>query len=133
MQDPRWFPDPLAFRFVEAAIAEMNRCGQTGDAPNDAAEVALLHLVDYLDSGDSRLACARRVSHLMTEDRKELTIAGVTILEYRQFQEIRQITEVISTAQSAYNGERPHSFAPPEATLISYATGPDPVHPHEGR
>ena len=125
-QDPRWFPDHLAFRFIEAAIAELASRGETGDTPNDAAEVALLQLVDYLDSGDSRLACARRVSHLMTADRKELTIAGVTVLEYRQFQETRRIAEVIPTAQSAYNGERPHSFAPPEATLVSYATGPDP-------
>jgi hypothetical protein len=33
---------------------------------------------------------------------------------------------VIPTAHSAYNGERPRSFARPEATLVSYATGPDP-------
>ena len=62
----------------------------------------------------------------MTADRKELTIAGVTILEYRQFQETRQIAEVIPTAHSAYNGERPRSFARSEATLVSYAAGPDP-------
>jgi Apea-like HEPN len=125
-QDPHWFPDHLAFRFIEAAIAELTSRGETADTPNDAAEIALLNLVDYLDSGESRLACARRVSHLMTADRKELTIAEVTILEYRQFQETRQIAEVIPTAQSAYNGERPHSFAPPEATLVSYTAGPDP-------
>jgi len=125
-QDPRWFPDNLAFQFVEAAIAELTRRGETGDTPSDAVEVTLLHLVDYLDSDDSRLACARRVSHLMTADRKELTIAGVTILEYRQFQETRQIAEVIPTAHSAYNAERPRSFARPEATVVSYATGPDP-------
>jgi len=125
-QERRWYPDHLAFQFIEAAIAEVTCRGETGDTPNDAVEVALLHLVDYLDSGGSRLACARRVSHLMTADRKELTIVGVTILEYRQFQETRQITEVIPTAHSAYNGERPQSFAPPEATLVSYATGPDP-------
>lgn len=122
----RWFPDNLAFDFVEAAIAELTRRGETGDTPNDAVEVALLHLIDYLDAKDSRLACARRVSHLMTADRKGLTIAGVTILEHRQFQETRQIAEVIPTADSAYNGERPRSFARPEATLVSYATGPDP-------
>ncbi|HUZ54403.1 MAG TPA: hypothetical protein VMU94_17995 [Streptosporangiaceae bacterium] len=123
---PRWYPDTLAFQFIDATIAELTRCGETGDTPNDAVEVTLLHLVDYLDSEDSRLACARRVSHLMTTDRKELTIAGVTILAYQQFQETRQIAEVIPTARSAYNGERPRSFAPPEATLVSYATGPDP-------
>jgi len=75
-QDPRWFPDNLAFQFVEAAIAELTRRGETGDTPSDAVEVTLLHLVDYLDSDDSRPACARRVSHLMTADRKELMIAG---------------------------------------------------------
>src|SRR5262249_731318 len=80
----------------------------------------------YLDSENSRLACARRVSHLMTADRNELTIAGVTILAHQQFQEARQIAEVMPTVRSAYNGERPRSFAPPEATLGSYATGPDP-------
>jgi hypothetical protein len=118
----RWFPDHLAFDFVEATISELTRRGETGDTPNDAAEIALLHLVDYLDTEDSRLACARRVSHLMTADRKELTIAGVTILEHRKFQETRQIAEVIPMAHSAYNGERPQSFARPEATLVSYAT-----------
>ena len=122
----RWFPDHLAFDFVEATIAELTRRGETGDTPDDAVEIALLHLIDYLDTEDSRLACARRVSHLMTADGKELTIAGVTILEHRQFQETRQIAEVIPTAHSAYNGERPQSFARPEATLVSYATGPDP-------
>jgi hypothetical protein len=124
----RWFPDHLAFGFVEATIAELTRRGETGDTPNDAVEIALLHLVDYLDTEDSCLACARRVSHLMTADRKELTIAGVTILEHRKFQETRQIAEVIPTAHSAYNGERPQSFARPEATLVSYATGPDPFN-----
>lgn len=77
----RWFPDHLAFDFVEATIAELTRRGETGDTPNGAVEVTLLHLIDYLDTEDSRLACARRVSHLMTADRKELTIAGVTILD----------------------------------------------------
>jgi hypothetical protein len=72
----RWFPDHLAFDFVEATIAELTRRGETGDTPNDAVEIALLRLLDYLDTKDSRLACARRVSHVMTADRKELTIAG---------------------------------------------------------
>jgi hypothetical protein len=125
-QDPRWYPDTLTFQFIDATIAELSRRGETGDTPNDAVEVTLLHLVDYLDRKDSRLACARRVSHLMTDDRQELTIAGVTILPYHQFQETQQIGEVIPTAHSAYNGERPWSYAPPEATLVSYATGPDP-------
>jgi hypothetical protein len=125
-QSPRWYPNTLTFQFIDATIAELTRLGETGDTPNDAIEVTLLHLVDYLDSKDSRLACARRVSHLMTADRQELTIAGVTILAYQQFQETEQIAEIIPTARSAYNGERPRSFAPPEATLASYATGPDP-------
>ena len=62
----------------------------------------------------------------MTADRKQLTIAGVSIFEYQQFQEARQIVEAIPTARSAYNGERPRSFALPEATLFSSASGPDP-------
>jgi hypothetical protein len=62
----------------------------------------------------------------MTGDRQELTIAGITVLAYQQFEETRQIAELIPTAGSAYNGERPWSFAAPEATLVSYATGPDP-------
>jgi hypothetical protein len=125
-QFPRWYPDTLAFQFVDATIAELTHSGETGDTPNDAVEVTLLHLVDYLDSENSRLACARRVSHLMTADRQELTIAEVTILAYQRFEETRQIAEVVPTARSAYNGERPRSFAPPEATLVSCATGPDP-------
>jgi hypothetical protein len=125
-QSPRWYPDNLAFQFVDACIAELTRREETGDTPNDAVEVTLLRLVDYLDAEDSRLACARRVSHLMTDNRQELTIAGVTILAYQQFQETLQIEELIPTARSAFNGERSFSFAPPEATLVSYATGPDP-------
>ncbi len=62
----------------------------------------------------------------MTDDRQELTIAGVTILVHQQSEETRQIAEVIPAARSAGNGERPRSFAPPEATLVSDATGPDP-------
>lgn len=125
-QSPRWFPNVLAFQFIDATIAELTRRGEAGDTPNDAVEVTLLQLVDYLDSKDSRVACARRVSHLMTADRKALTIAGVDVLADQQFQEARQIAEVIPTAGSAYNGELPRSFAPPEATLVSSATGPDP-------
>lgn len=123
---PRWPADSLAFHLVDACIAELSRRRETGEAPSDAVEVMVLGLVDYLDSADSRVGCARRVSHLMTEDRQELTLAGVTILANRQFEEIRQIAELIPTARSAFNGEPPHSFAPPEATLVSYATGPDP-------
>ena len=125
-QRPRWYPDALVFQFVDATIAELARLGETGDTPNDAVEVTLLHLVDYLDAEDSRLACARRVSHLMTTDRRELTIAGVTVLAYQQFQEARQIAEVIPAAGSAYNGELPTSFAAPKAAVVSYAAGPDP-------
>jgi hypothetical protein len=125
-ESPLWFPDNFAFRFVEAAIAELTRRRETGNAPSDAVEVVLLELIGYLDAGDSRVACARRVSHLMTADRRELTIAGVTILAQQRFQEARQIAEVIPTARSAYNGDLPRSFATPEATLVSYATGPDP-------
>lgn len=116
---PRWYPDNLAFHFVDACIAQLTLREETGDTPSDAIEIMLLELVDYLDSEDSRLACARRVSHLMTEDRQQLTIAGVTILAYHQFQETRQIAELIPTARSAFNGERPRSFAPPESTLVS--------------
>ena len=49
----------------------------------------VLELADYLDSADARLGCARRVSHLMTEDRQEVTLAGVTILAHQQFEETR--------------------------------------------
>jgi hypothetical protein len=118
----RWFPDHLAFDFVEATIAELTRRGETGDTPNDAVEIALLRLLDYLDTKDSRLACARRVSHVMTADRKELTIAGSPSCSTGSSRRPRQIAEVIPTAHSAYNGERPQSFARPEATLVSYAT-----------
>lgn len=121
-QFPRWYPDNVAFRFVDTCIAELTFRGETGDTPSDTVEAMLLGLVDYLDADDARLACARRVSHLMTDNRQELTVAGVTILPYQQFQEIRQITESIPTAPSAFNGERPHSFPPPEATLVSDAT-----------
>ena len=123
---PALVPGRPRVQFLDATIAELTCRGETGDTPNDAVEVTLLQLVDYLDSEDSRLACARRVSHLMTDDRQELTIAGVTILAYQQFEETRQIADVIPTARSAYNGERPRSFAPPEATLVSYAMGPNP-------
>lgn len=125
-QSPRWFADNLTVRFVDACIAELALRGETGEAPSDAVEVMVLELMDYLDSPDSRLACARRVSHLMTEDRQELSVAGVTIFAHRQWQEIRQIAELMPTARSALNGEPPGSFARPEATLVSFATGPDP-------
>ena len=55
-----------------------------------------------------------------------MTIASVTILAYERFGEARQICRVIPTAASAFNGELPRAFAPPEATLVSYAEGPDP-------
>lgn len=125
-QFPRWYTDNLAFRFVDACIAELSRRGETGEAPTNAVEVMVLELADYLDSADARLGCARRVSHLMTEDRQEVRFAGVTILAHQQFEETRQIAELIPTARPAFNGELPSSFAPPEATLVSYATGPDP-------
>ena len=55
-----------------------------------------------------------------------MALAGVTILAHRRWQETQQIAEVIPTARSAFNGEPPHTFANPEATLVSYATQPDP-------
>jgi hypothetical protein len=125
-KSPRWFPDNFAFRFAEACVTELTRQEKTGAASGDAVEAVLPELVDYLGSADTRLACARRVSHLMTADRAELTVAGVTILAHRQGGESRQIAEAIPTAHSAFNGERPRSFARPEATVVSYATGSDP-------
>jgi hypothetical protein len=35
-QSPRWYPDTLAFQFVDAAIAELTRRGETGGPPSDA-------------------------------------------------------------------------------------------------
>ncbi|HXL93103.1 MAG TPA: hypothetical protein VN969_29605, partial [Streptosporangiaceae bacterium] len=63
---------------VLARLAELTRCGETGDTPVGAVEVTLLHLVGYRNTADSPPRPARRVSHLMTADRKELMIAGVT-------------------------------------------------------
>ena len=60
-QFPRWYPDNVAFHVIDACIAELSARGETGDTPNDAVEVVLLELADYLDSGNARLACARRV------------------------------------------------------------------------
>jgi hypothetical protein len=125
-RSPRWLPDNFAFSFVEACVTELTRLGGTGADAGEAVGVVLPELTGYLGSADASLACARRVCHLMTADRKELTLAGVTILAQDQFQAARQITEVIPTARSAFNGEVPRSFARPEATLVSYAAGPDP-------
>jgi hypothetical protein len=123
---PRWDASAIAFSFVEACVTAMSLRGETGDAPGDAFDETVLELADYLTAADARLCCARRVSHLMTADRQELTIAGVTILAHQQFEEARQIRELIPTAASAFNGDPPLSFATPQATLVSYAEGPDP-------
>src|ERR1035437_6330645 len=116
---PRWYAENLSCRFVDACVAELSLRGETGDAPSDAVEAMVLELGDYLDAPGARVACTRRVSHLMTEDREELSIGGVTILAYRQWEEIRQIAEVMPTARSAFNSEPPQSFASPQATLVS--------------
>jgi hypothetical protein len=121
---PRWYPDNLACSSIDACVAELSRQGESGDAPSDAVEAMVLELVDYLDAPEAQVACARRVSHLMTEDMQEMTVAGVTILAQRRWEEIRQIADVIPTARAVFNGDPPFSFAPPEATLVSYATGP---------
>ena len=123
---PLWYSENLACSFVDACVAELSLRGESGDAPSDAVEAMVLELVDYLDAPEARVACARRVSHLMTEDRQEMTLAGVTILAHRRWEEIRQIAQVMPTARAAFNGEPPHSFAPPEATLVSHATGSNP-------
>jgi hypothetical protein len=123
---PRWDASMIAFSFVEACVAAMSRYEETGDAPGEAFDETVIELADYLAAADARVCCARRVSHLMTPDRQELTIAGVTILAYERFTEARQIRRLIPTAASAFNGELPRMFAPPEATLVSYAEGPDP-------
>jgi hypothetical protein len=123
---PRWDASMIAFSFIEACVAAMSRYEETGDAPGEAFDETVIELADYLVAADARVCCARRVSHLMTLDRQELTIAGVTILAYERFEEARQIRRLIPTAASAFNGELPRVFAPPEATLVSYAEGPDP-------
>ncbi len=50
-QFPRWYPDVLAFKFIDAAIAELTPRGETGDTPSDAVEATLLHLAGYLGQG----------------------------------------------------------------------------------
>lgn len=123
-----WNVSTIAFSFVEACVAKMSRYEETGDAPGEAFDETVIELADYLAAADARVCCARRVSHLMTPDRQQMTIAGVTILAYEQFGEARQICRLIPRAASAFNGEPPWAFAPPEATLVSYAEGPDPFH-----
>jgi hypothetical protein len=123
---PRWDASMIAFSFVETCVAAMSRYEETGDAPGEAFDETVIVLADYLAANDARVCCARRVSHLMTPERQELTIAGVTILAYERFGEARQICRLIPTAASAFNGEVPRAFASPEATLVSYAEGPDP-------
>jgi hypothetical protein len=123
---PRWNASTIAFSFVEACVTAMSLCGETGPAPGDAFEETVFELADYLAAADARLCCARRISHLMTADRQQMRIAGVTVLAHQPFDEARQIRELIPTAASAFNGDPPRSFAPPQATLVSYAEGPDP-------
>ena len=123
---PRWDASMIAFSFVEACVAVMSRSEETGDAPGEAFDEKVIELADYLAAADARVCCARRVSHMMTPDRQELNIAGVTVLAYERFGEAQQICRLIPTAASAFNGELPRVFAPPEATLVSYAAGSDP-------
>jgi hypothetical protein len=123
---PRWPASTIAYRFVDACVTEMSIHGETGAAPGEAFEETVLELADYLSAADARLCCARRVSHLMTADHRQLKIAGVTILAQQRFEEARQIRELIPTAASAFNGDPPRSYATPQATLVSYAEGPDP-------
>jgi hypothetical protein len=80
-----WNTSTIAFSFVEACVVAMSRHGETGDAPGDAFDKTVIELADYLTAADARLCCARYVSHLMTADRQELTIADVTILAYGRF------------------------------------------------
>jgi hypothetical protein len=125
-EDPRWDASLIAFSFIEACVAAMSQYQETGDAPGEAFDETVIELADYLAAADTRVWCARRVSHLMTPDRQGLTIAGVTILAHERFEEARQIRRLIPTAASAFNGDRPRLFAPPMATLVSHAEGPDP-------
>jgi len=125
-QFPRSDASAIAFSFVEACVTAMSLGGETGDDPGDAFEETVIELADYLAASGARLCCARRVSHLMTADRRELTIAGVSILAHQRFEEAAQIRELIPTAAAAFNGDPPLSFASPQATLVSYAQGPDP-------
>ena len=122
----RWDASMIAFSFVEACVAAMSQSEETGDAPGEAFDETVIELADYLAADDARVCCTRSVSHLMTPDRQELTIAGVTILAYKRFGEARRIRTLIPTAASAFNGEAPTVFAHPKATLVSYAEGPDP-------
>jgi len=91
----------------------MSSCRETGDAPGEAFDETVVELVDYLAAVDAQVCCARRVSHLMTRDRQQLTIAGVAVLAHEQFEEARQIYRLIPTAASAFNGELRRVFAPP--------------------
>jgi Apea-like HEPN len=123
---PRSFPNQFAFSLIQASIARLGRSGEDYQASSETVEALIVQLIDYLDAGTASVSCARMVCHLMTEDRKELLVGDVTVLAQSLWNEVGQIAEVIPTAPSAFNRERPQFFARPEALVVASASGPDP-------
>src|SRR5205807_8067511 len=107
----------------EASIAQLGRHHEKYDATSATAEALIVQLIEYLDADEVTVRCTRVVCHLMTEDRGELRIGDVTVLAHDTWGEIRQIAQVIPTAPSAFNRERPQYFARPEAVVVGSASG----------
>jgi hypothetical protein len=123
---PRAYPGHLAFSLMEAAIARLARSGEDYQATAETVEALIVQLIEYLDADTATVVCARMVCHLMTKDRKEAQIGPVTVLAQSQWTEVQQIAQVIPTAPSSYNRERPFVFARPEAIVVARASGSDP-------
>lgn len=121
----REFAMTYIFDFLEAAIA---RCGSRAyydqrdhfDPDSDAVSKTIDELFEVLDSTTYEVVCCRFVSHIATEDNREITLGDITVVpEPDGFGGLTdRIAHEIAGGGSAFNRDDPTPFDKPHALLI---------------
>lgn len=127
------FASTYIFDFLEAAVA---RCGRLAyrdeqdhfDPGSGAVSETIDELFAVLDSPDYEVVCCRFVSHIATEDDREITLGDITVVpEPPGFGGLNErIAREIAGGWSAFNRDDPRPFDKPHALLIVRERTDDP-------
>lgn len=122
------FPHFYTFSLLEGSI---RRCADGGgdvyEADTPPVQESIDEFIRVLESPEYTMSCCRAMSHLTTKGPASVTIGGITIYpELGTRDLLERARDVIPSAGSAFNRERPFFYDPPHSLLVTTVTTRDP-------
>lgn len=120
------------FSFLEACVSECTRRGEPLTPDASVVPDLLRSLESELRADEWEVACCRVVSHVTTVDGEPVEVAGVRIVpnlapaHASRNETHRAIDAVIPYSASAFGGDPPFAYAPPQCVVIARGTSPAP-------